>query len=258
MKERGFKEFDMHGHTDHHGVFIEALESVNYGIPETIKKAKEMGLDGVALTCHDTIQELYQALNLAAKENIIIVPGIEITSHEGRRFPHILGLGITPDAVDKNRYRNPIFRLGKINKIPYLTKPETAIKWIHDLGGLAIAAHPTPPNRHELGAMDYTQVQKYGNLLDGVETVTAYGKSEEFTKLAQKYNLATLGSSDFHMLGQIGIVGTKVFGNPKKWEDVIEAIRERNVEGFTRMKIADHLKGRRSNNPLRNMLLTRM
>lgn len=264
MKEKEGKKFDMHGHTNHHGLFFESfLEPISYSIPEAIRKAKEVELGGIALTCHDTVQELHQALDLAAKEGIILVPGVEITSHEGRRFPHILGLGITPDAVDKSRYHNPIFPFGKISKIPYLAKPETVIEWIHDLGGLAIAAHPTPPkHRRELGAMSHTQVQKYAqkdkNRLDGIETVSLYGTSEYFTSLAQKYNLAALGSSDFHFLKQIGLAGTKVFGNPQKWEDIIEAIRERNIEAFITPEIPNELKGKRSENGFRNMVLRRM
>lgn len=52
--------------------------------------------------------------------------------------------------------------------------------------------------------------------------------------MAKEFNISGLGSSDFHMLDEIGLVGTRVFGSPSNYEDVLKAIKEKKVEAFIR------------------------
>lgn len=229
MIEKKFTEFDLHGHTRYNAF----PEFVNYSPEEAILKAKEIGLDGIAITAHDTVEGLDEALNIAAREGIVLVPGVEISSRIGLKTPHILALGITPDVI---------YTGSRNGKLPTLENPQTVIAWIHDHGGLAIAAHPKA--KAEQTALTFEQVRRLGNKLDGIETVTLNGSNQTLTELALDLNLAQLGSSDFHMLGQIGLVGTKVFGNPQSWQDVLTAIKDRQVEGFVRNDIPEELKKR--------------
>src|SRR5260221_3569328 len=99
MIEKPYSEFDLHGHTKYNAF----NEFVNYSPEEAILRAKEVGLDGIAITAHDTVKGLDEALNIAAREGIVLVPGVEISSRIGLRTPHILALGITPEVVYKSK-----------------------------------------------------------------------------------------------------------------------------------------------------------
>lgn len=62
---------------------------------EVVKAAKKNNLRAIALTDHDSIAGLKEALISAQKYNIEIIPGIEISSlYENGIIIHILGLGI--------------------------------------------------------------------------------------------------------------------------------------------------------------------
>jgi len=58
-------------------------------IDEAIACAKQRGLNGIAVTDHNTIEGALNALE--RKTDIIIIPGIEINTEKG----HIIALGVT-------------------------------------------------------------------------------------------------------------------------------------------------------------------
>lgn len=58
---------------------------------EVVKKAKEMGFAGIALTDHDTVDGLEEALNAGRKLGIEVIPGIEISTLQGEEELHVLG-----------------------------------------------------------------------------------------------------------------------------------------------------------------------
>jgi len=62
-----------------------------------IIKAKASGVDVLAITDHDTTEAIAEAIDEAYKQNIRLLPGIELSvSWMGKNF-HIVGLGIDPD-----------------------------------------------------------------------------------------------------------------------------------------------------------------
>lgn len=69
---------------------------------EVVKLAKESGISSFALTDHDTVNGIEQALS-SAKEigNITVIPGTELSCYYGNREIHILGLFIN--------YKDPHF-----------------------------------------------------------------------------------------------------------------------------------------------------
>ena len=85
-------------------------------LKQVVAFAKKRGLDGVAITDHNTVKG---ALKLKTKE-IIVIPGIEVSTLQG----HLLGINLT-------------------TSIPAKLGMEETIQKIHDAGGIAIAAHPT-------------------------------------------------------------------------------------------------------------------
>ena len=79
---------------------------------EVVRLAKAGGLKAFALTDHDTIDGLAEAMAAGEKFGIEVIPGVEVSA----RFPggsmHILGLGID------YRQRTPERAFGGITKSP--------------------------------------------------------------------------------------------------------------------------------------------
>jgi len=119
MKE--VREFDLHGHTR----FSRIPEGVNHSPQEVIDRASEVGLAGIAITGHDTLEGIEEALNYGARKDLIVIPGVEITSRDQWSTPHILALGINPDLISRRQTRMPT--LQPIDRI---------IAWTHDLEGV--------------------------------------------------------------------------------------------------------------------------
>lgn len=71
--------------------------------------------------------------------------------------------------------------------------------------------------------------------------ITTHGRNEQLETMAKEFNIPGLGSSDFHALDEIGLVGTKVFGNCLSYEDVLKAIKEKEVEAFFRRALPSEL-----------------
>jgi hypothetical protein len=172
---------------------------------EVVGYAKKRGLDGVAITDHDTVEG---ALRLKGKTDIIIVPGIEVTALEG----HVLALNVT----------NPV--------ASGLTFSET-IRKIHDASGIAVAAHPfallkvlkpayIPPN------------------FDAIEVINAtaapFSLSTHLSKkLALRLNLPQIAGSDAHYGPEIGFAYTLVNAD-SEIDDVMRSIKEGAVAPFGR------------------------
>ena len=56
-----------------------------------VRKAKEMGLGGLALTDHDTVEGLSEFMDAASSANLIGVPGVEISTEQDDMEVHVLG-----------------------------------------------------------------------------------------------------------------------------------------------------------------------
>ena len=79
---------DLHIHTD--------ISDGSLSTEEVIKNAKEKGLTHIAITNHDTVKGLKEAIELGKKYNIVVIPGIEISAYDFKRNRkvHLLGYGI--------------------------------------------------------------------------------------------------------------------------------------------------------------------
>ncbi len=69
-----------------------------------IDRAIEKGLSKIAITDHDTVDGLKEALEYAADKNIEVIPGIELSTEWKGRDIHIVGLNIDPDADGFRQY----------------------------------------------------------------------------------------------------------------------------------------------------------
>lgn len=63
---------------------------------DVVSMAKAAGLDGIALTDHDTVAGLSEAIATGAAINLPVVSGIELTTDFNEEEVHVLGYGIDP------------------------------------------------------------------------------------------------------------------------------------------------------------------
>jgi hypothetical protein len=175
---------------------------------EVVVYAKKRGLDGIAITDHDTLKGAKKALKLASKRDFMIIPGIEVTTLQG----HVLGLNITT-SIPKN--------LGLVE----------TVERIHEAGGIAIAAHPIVFIKCQI-----KQRIASASDLDGVEVINSSAFPFFFSTclsrtLAERLKLPQTAGSDAHHASEIGTAYTLVRAD-SDIDEIIEAIRKGAVVPF--------------------------
>ena len=190
-------KIDLHVHTcySHDGITTPK---------QLVAYSKKRGLDGVAITDHDTIQG---ALELVNNKEIIIIPGIEVTTLQG----HVLALNVI----------EPIH--------PNLSLLKT-IEKIHELGGVAVAAHPSVMLK---GLR--TRMCK-GLNFDAVEVINSaafpfFLSTYLNRKMAIDLNLPQTAGSDAHYAPEIGSAFTLVDADPEI-DEIVKAIRNGAIVPF--------------------------
>ncbi|MHA1960004.1 MAG: PHP domain-containing protein [Candidatus Thorarchaeota archaeon] len=88
---------DLHLHSTHSDGLLSPTDLV--------LKAAEIGLGGIALTDHDTVDGLSEFTHTEAPYNIKRVPGIEISSEHDGREVHILGYFISHNSRFRRKLR---------------------------------------------------------------------------------------------------------------------------------------------------------
>jgi len=72
-----------------------------YGPSELVARAKARGIEVLALTDHDTVDGVAEALAAGERLGVRVIPGIELSAREYHTF-HILGYAFDPDAPALN------------------------------------------------------------------------------------------------------------------------------------------------------------
>ncbi len=148
--------------------------------------AKKRGLNAIVICDHN----LYALQNMQQIEDVYLIPGIEISSHEG----HILAL-----FCKSNLDLDALCQGG-------LPRAATVIAAIHSHDGLAVAAHPFAKAPNDLLL----------NNVDIIETINARAtfKNKEANRQATAYALSNklpqLAGSDAHSAAEIGNAYTQI------------------------------------------------
>ena len=163
-------------------------------LKEVVVFAKKRGLDGVAVTDHNTVKG---ALKLKTRD-LLIVPGIEVSTLDG----HLLGINVT-------------------TSIPAKLGIEETIQRIHDVGGIAVAPHPTafyksPPSR-SVSSYDAVEVMNASSVPFSV--LTYFSK-----RFADGLDLPQTGGSDSHYAPEIGSAYTVVEAD-YDIDEIVDAIK---------------------------------
>jgi len=207
---RGHCLGDLHIHT-----WIRFFRDVGYTPEEAVLWAKEIELLVMAITNHETFEGVLRALEVGEEEGVIVVPGVEITSRFGQ---HVIGLGFSPEDIRTKKLRIPSLR-----SLTYI------FEWIHGLGAVVVAPHPFH-SWWRLTSMSHGDVEKHLGMIDAIEVYSKWGLSTAMNELARENGVARIGCSDAHRLEHIGAILTRFLVEIAKWEDVIGAIRNGDVE----------------------------
>lgn len=90
------RTIDLHSHT--------TASDGDHSPTELIAHAKEIGLTAIAVTDHDTLAGLEEAIEAGQRYGVEVVPGIELSAEIDYGQCHILGLLVEPDSqIVRNR-----------------------------------------------------------------------------------------------------------------------------------------------------------
>jgi 3',5'-nucleoside bisphosphate phosphatase len=137
--------FDFHLHTNYSDGELPPAELIAF--------VRGHGVRVAAVTDHDTVDGLDEAVAAGARLDITVIPGIELTTHLQGIEVHILGLGI--DASDRS-----LRRLANQLKTARLMRLKRILARLRDQG---VMIHDR-------------DVFTEADLLAGMEAVTAYGR----------------------------------------------------------------------------------
>jgi predicted metal-dependent phosphoesterase TrpH len=164
-------------------------------VGEVVAAAKARGLDGVAITDHNSIAG-HQEAKKFSKDGFLIIPGIEVPSADG----HIVGLGIS-------------------KLIPRDLSAKETVERIREQGGIAIAAHPFALGRRP----SLVYMAKF----DAIEVLNsrAFLLSNPLARrFAEQNKMPMVGGSDAHRGDEIGLAYTTVDCEPRT-ELILEEIK---------------------------------
>ena len=182
-------------------------------VSAVLTQARKLGLDVIAITDHDEIAGSLEALSLAPRYGVDVIPGIEITTSEG----DLLALNVT-EKVERD--------------LPLI---ETVLR-VGELGGFCIAPHPMANGIGMKSLSAYSILRALrnmdvDNILIGIETYNATTIdriSNRYAQiLAEHLDMAQLGNSDAHIVEAIGLGVTEFPGSTVS--ALVKAIRRQKT-----------------------------
>lgn len=190
-------KIDFHVHT----LYSDGTGSVK----DVLRAAEHKGLDGLAITDHDTLEGYFEAKS--CNSHLVVLPGYEVVTDAG----HILVIGL--ERLPPN--------IGGKKPSSY----ESLIEWVRFNGGLSILAHPA------IGKLKMDRWMRHKP--DAIEVLNAsypfyclyVGRG---LKVSSRLGVAGVGGSDAHSPLSIGDAYTVV--EVAKKGSIIEAIKRGRVK----------------------------
>ena len=179
-----------------------------------LNRAKQLGLDVIAITDHDEIAGALKAMKLASNYGVEVIPGSEITTADG----DLLAFFIT-------------------EKVPAgLSLVETVLRG-RELGGVCVAPHPMAGGMGMKSLSARTILEALRNplvaeTLIGIETYNGTSidriSNHSANLLASSLSIAKTGSSDAHVIDTIGFGTTEFEGNTAA--DLLMALKNKTTK----------------------------
>lgn len=187
------RRYDLQVHTD--------ASPCSSTSPERVAAAAAgAGLDGIAVTDHDTLANV-GAVRDAAPTDLDVISAVEVTTTEG----HLLALDVTT--------------------APPRTDPLGVIEHVHEQGGVVVLSHPFDTLREHYE----TDLEALAGAVNGVEAVNSRCVRRRFNRraaaFASAHDLPATGGSDAHFPMEVGRAYTRVEGDGS----LADAVREGRV-----------------------------
>ena len=181
--------------------------------PERIVKiAMKQGLNGIAVTDHNTIKGGLEAKKYE-NEDFTVIVGSEIMTERGE----IIGLFLEEEVKSKN--------------------VQDVISEIKEQNGIAIIPHPFDELRHS-AFHPAEEDAKFIDCIEGFNSRCVYQNyNKKAVEFAMKHNLTITAGSDAHFANEIGNAGIIT-----ETEDVREALMKNEVQIFgKRSSLVNHV-----------------
>ena len=229
------KRFELHSHSSCSWHKIWGIDGIN-SPKELVEMALQIGLDGIAITDHNTIKGSQKAFQYVKEKNlpITIIIGAEVRSKSG----DILALGINKDI-----------RKG----LPIL---ET-IDAIKEQGGIAVAAHPY---KYNTKIAPHLKDPSVCSRFDAIEVFNAdvdRAHNLRASRLAQKTKMPGIAGSDAHYKMNLGHGVTCLDIENTVIDDVLSAIQKNKIElecNYPPLRNMLHLYTRKAANLLKRLI----
>lgn len=170
-------KIDLHVHTGHS---YDATGSPE----EVLARAAKIGLDGIAITEHNSYEKSEIFIKLAAQYNLVVFTGAEVPTINGHY------LVFSENTERWNRY------------CKMLLKAQDLIDEVNNAGGVVVAAHP-----YRFGLGFGGQAVKTLKGLTAIEVFNGgnrHGENILAIELAETLSLPGTGGSDAHCVEEIG------------------------------------------------------
>lgn len=175
---------------------------------EVVDYAKRKGLNGVAITDHNTLEGALKLSKICSKEEFIVIPGLEIDTKQA----HIVALNIN-DRIESG-----------------MDTLET-LDIIHEKGGFAVLSHPFSLLK---GAS--LKMEDLVGKIDAVEVLNSraipFCLSVYFgRRYARAFKIPEVAGSDAHIPEIIGLCYSEVQAESNV-EDILDVVRRGDVKSF--------------------------
>jgi predicted metal-dependent phosphoesterase TrpH len=192
---------DMHIHTSFSPCSI-------ISIPYLLRRAKEIGLDGICITDHNTAASKYVFENISDNSGICVIVGIEYTTPNG-----------------------DFLVFGPVDCIPNDMDAQHLMGWVHKHGGVVIAAHPFRKYR----SVDPNCLQ-LSTIIESINGRNLPHEDDLCKNWLQEHGngVKEIGGSDAHSLEEIGHVVTSFKNNIYNVDDLIQELQGKNYSPLKR------------------------
>jgi hypothetical protein len=195
---------DLHVHTHH-------TRGCSLSPRDAVKRAKEAGLDGVAITDLNTLDGLDEIRAAGAAEGFLALCGVEVATDHG----HYLCFFPDPAKVPA-----PPQAFGSATPWPV----RDVLAKVKELGGVAVAAHPYDKSI-ERPSGDFVFTLDGLAAIEGLNTRRKGPVNDLAVEAADHMNLPCIGTSGAHAAEEIGKAAT-LFREPVRSEaDLVAQLR---------------------------------
>lgn len=163
---------------------------------DLVKKAKTVGLSAIAITDHDTVSGIEEAVKEGEKLGIEVIPGIELTCRSAYQELHILGYFMDYQDAKFKKNLDDI----RIRRLDKSLTFDDYLSIITDGGGIPVLAHPAEYGLSDAN-LENTIVELKGYGLAGIEVMhpsTSKRMEKLLVSIANNNNLFITGGSDYH------------------------------------------------------------